>query len=318
MDQGQIAGTVKDSSESVIPGARVTVRSLATGAVRSTDTGVNGNYVFTNLQIGFYEVAVEATGFKKYVQTNVKVDTATRTTTDVVLEIGAVSETVNVSATAAQVQRETAQIGRVIEARQISDLALNGRNPVNLALMKAGVVGGNFNAFTPDSSGMNLSINGGQTTGNNITIDGVNAVRTRSGTAVLGVLNVDAIQEVQILTASYPAEYGRVSDGQIRFVSRGGSRDSTAPSIISSATPRWMPAAGPAIRVPTVPNPAGPHRFGSISLAKRERPCDDPRKVQHRPFEAVLLCRTGVGGLQARDDEHGHCAERRHATRRLQ
>jgi hypothetical protein len=155
----------------------------------------------------------------------VKVDTATRTTTDIVLEIGAGSETVNVPATAAQVQRETAQIGLVIEARQISDLALNGRNPVNLALMKAGVMGGNFNAFTPDSFGMNLSINGGQTTGNNITIDGVNAVRTRSGTAVLGVLNVDAIQEVQILTASYPAEYGRVSDGQIRFVSRGGSRD---------------------------------------------------------------------------------------------
>lgn len=224
-DQGQIAGTVKDATEAIVPGAKVTATSIQTGVARTAETGANGNYILTNLPVGFYEVSVEGTGFKRFVRTNVKVDAASRTTLDATLELGAVTETVNVTATAAQIQRETAQIGRVIESRQITDLALNGRNPINLALMKAGVSGGNFNAFNPDSLGMSLSVNGGQTTGNAIIIDGVNAVRTRSGTAPLGVLNVDTVQEVQILTATYPAEYGRVSDGQIRFVSKGGTRE---------------------------------------------------------------------------------------------
>ena len=144
MDQGQIAGTVKDSTGAVAPGVKVTATSAQTGVSQSTQTGPNGGYVLTNLPVGFYDVAMEATGFKKFVQTGVKVDAASRTTTNVSLELGALSETVNVTATAEQVLRETAQIGRVIESRQITDLALNGRNPVNLALMKAGVTGRQF------------------------------------------------------------------------------------------------------------------------------------------------------------------------------
>src|SRR6185503_9716632 len=102
VDQGQIAGTVSDKSESLVPGAKVTVTSADTGAARTTETGPNGNFVFTNLPVGFYQVSVEATGFKRYVSSHVKVDTATRTTADVMLDVGAVSETVNVSATVAQ------------------------------------------------------------------------------------------------------------------------------------------------------------------------------------------------------------------------
>ncbi len=225
-DQGQIAGLVRDSSEAVVSGAAVTVQSLQNRSKQSVTTSAEGGFVFASLPVGLYEVAVEAPGFKRYVETKIKVDAASRTSINITLQVGAISETVSVTASTVQIQAETAQIGRVVEAKQITDLALNGRNPINLALMKAGVVGGNFNNFNPDDLGTGgFSVNGGRTTGNNITLDGVNAVRTRSGTAALGVFNVDTIQEVQILTATYPAEFGRVADGQIRFITKGGGAD---------------------------------------------------------------------------------------------
>ena len=228
-DQGQIAGTVKDSSEAIVVQAEVTAANLQNGQRSLVSTGGNGSYVFTNLPVGYYEVTIQAAGFKKYVQANVKVDTATRTTIDATLEVGLATDTVTVEAAVTMLERETAQIGRVVESKQITDLALNGRNPIKLAILKAGVVGGNnFNDFGPTQLHEQFSINGGRRAGNNVTIDGVNAMRTRgdwNGTAELGMLNADALQEVQILSSTYPAEYGHGMDGQIRFVSKSGTRD---------------------------------------------------------------------------------------------
>lgn len=142
LDHGQIAGTITDVSQAIVPGAKVTATSLQTGVSYTAEAGPNGSYILANLPVATYEVAVESTGFKKFVRTNVKVDAASRTLVNVSLELGAVTETIHVTATAEQVLRDTAQVGRVIESRQISDLALNGRNPINLALMKAGLLGG--------------------------------------------------------------------------------------------------------------------------------------------------------------------------------
>ncbi len=229
LDQGQIAGTVTDPSREVVSAAQVTIVSAQTGRRISTKTAITGAYVIPNLPIGLYAVEIEAPGFRKFVRENVKVDTATRTSVDAELTLGATSDTITVSDEAPPVQDSSAQLGRVIESKQISDLALNGRNPINLALIKAGVVGSNFNAFNPTGLGASLSINGGQQDGNNVTIDGVSAVRTRGdgqgGPALLGIFNADSLQEVQILTSSYPAEYGRAADGQIRFVTKSGSKD---------------------------------------------------------------------------------------------
>lgn len=224
IDQGQIAGSVKDSSGASVGGASVVIRGEGTGAGRTATTSEEGLFQVTNLPVGFYGLSVTKDGFKSYTQTHVKVDAAARATIDVTLEVGALTDSVTVEASTVQIQRDTAMIGRTIESKQINDLALNGRNPLNLALMKAGVVGGNFNQFNPDSLGANsFNINGTQSTSNAITIDGVNAVRTRSGTATLGVFNADSIQEVQILAANYPAEYGRSDGGQVRFVTKSGT-----------------------------------------------------------------------------------------------
>lgn len=227
LDQGQIAGTIQDSSLAAVTKASITAVSVQ-GVSRTAESGENGAFVLTNMPVGIYEVSIQAPGFKKYVKTNVKVDVAARTTLDVSLEVGAVTESITVAGSAVQIQQETAQIGRIVESRQITDIALNGRNPINLTLLKAGVVGGNFNNFNPNNMHEVFSINGGRRSGNNVTIDGVNASRTRgdfTGSAQIGLLNVDTVAEVQILTSTYPAEYGRAMDGQIRFVTKGGGRD---------------------------------------------------------------------------------------------
>ncbi|MFN7919676.1 MAG: carboxypeptidase-like regulatory domain-containing protein [Bryobacteraceae bacterium] len=228
LDQGQIAGVITDPARAAVTGAKVTVESAQTGRRLAAASGETGTYVVPNLPVGFYSVEIEANGFRKFVRGNVKVDAATRTTVDAELAIGSASETVTVTAETVALQDAGAQLGRVVEAKQISDLALNGRNPLNLALIKAGVVGSNFNAFNPTDLGSSLSINGGQLYGNNVTVDGVNVVRTRgdglSGPALIGIFNADALQEVQVLTSSYPAEYGRAMDGQIRFVTKSGTQ----------------------------------------------------------------------------------------------
>ena len=145
---------------------------------------------------------------------------------DAELTVGALTDTVEVKASAAQVNTESAQVGRVVESKQIQDLTLNGRNPVYLALLKPGVRGGNINTFDPDSvSNGGFSINGGRSDEYFVYVDGAVATRTRSSGSMLGSLNVDAVQEVQILTANYSAEFGRSSGGQIRFVTKSGTRD---------------------------------------------------------------------------------------------
>jgi len=226
-DQGQIAGTVKDRTGGILIGAAVTTTNVETKLTLTASTGGNGAYLITPVPVGFYDVSIEMRGFRRFVQTRVKVDAATRATVDVSLELGEIADSVTVSASATTIQAETGQIGRVVESRQVVDLTLAGRNPVVLALLKPGVVGGGFSSFNPTSlGGAGISIGGGQQAGNNITFDGVPAVRTRIETsgAMIGQLNPDIIQEVQILTATYRAEYGRAMDGQLRFVTKSGTQ----------------------------------------------------------------------------------------------
>ena len=227
-DQGQISGTIRDTSQSVVPNASIEVKSAGTGQPASATTDQNGAFLVVNLRVGYYDVTVQAAGFKLYTRTRVKVDAAARTTVDVALEVGALTETVSVTANATSTTMETAQIGRTIESKQINELALNGRNPFSMAVLKAGVIGDQFNGFNPGWVEQSVSINGGRKNGNEVTVDGVNMLRARGDATRatnIGVLNVDSIQEVQILTSTYPAEFGRAMDGQIRFVTKSGTRD---------------------------------------------------------------------------------------------
>ena len=182
-----------------------------------------GYYTFPNLQPGRYDVSAELQGFKKSVQSNVQLDAAGSLVLDLTLETGNMTEAVTVTAETTPLQSDVA-VRKTVEAKDIEQMALNGRNPIGVAGLKAGVIGGSFNNYGFNNLGNGgYNINGSRDDENNITIDGATAIRTRSSGNIIGIQNVDAVQEVQVLTANYMPEFGRASGGQIRMVTKSGS-----------------------------------------------------------------------------------------------
>jgi hypothetical protein len=222
-DRGSISGTIKDEQGGVIPGAAVTATNIQTQQATTTTTNGTGFYTFPNLLPGRYDILAELQGFKKLTRQNVPVDANGSITLDFALQTGTIAEEVTVTGISPPLQTDVA-IRKTIEAKDIEQLAFSGRNPIGVVGLKAGVMGGNFNSrgFSDLGNG-GFNINGSRADENNITIDGATAIRTRSSGAIVGIQNVDAIQEVQVLTANYMPEYGRASGGQIRFVTKSGS-----------------------------------------------------------------------------------------------
>ena len=223
-DNAQISGFVRDNSGASIPGASVTVKNEATALERVTKTNESGYYVVSSIPPGYYTVTVGATGFKRFVKSQNRLDASIPITVDAVLQVGDVAETVEVVASVANVQVESATVGRTIEARQIEDMMLNGRNPLFLALLKPGVRGGSLSDLQLGRTSGGLSINGARSSDMLITFDGAVGIRTRANGTSIGAADVETLQEIQILTANYNAEYGRSGGGQIRMVTKSGQR----------------------------------------------------------------------------------------------
>lgn len=224
-DNTQISGFVRDAAGAVTPGAKVTVKNEARQFERTAVTNEEGYYVVSNVPPGLYSVTAESAGFKRSTVEDKKVDPGIPATVDIALQTGEVNETVSVVASTSSVQSETATLGKLIEAKQIQYIQLNGRNPLFLALLKPGVSGGALGGFNFGLTTGGLNINGSRTQDNLITFDGAVAVRTRSNGTSIGAADVDSTQEVQILTANYNAEYGRSAGGQVRIVTKSGTRD---------------------------------------------------------------------------------------------
>ena len=267
-DRGQVSGFVRDEQGGVVPGATVKVTHQQTRLEHTYTTDNSGYYIAPALLPGVYEVAVELSGFKKFVKTSVKVDANSKVAVDATLSPGGMQEAVTVVGEATPLQANTGQVSRTIEAKQITELMLNGRNPINLAMLKPGVRAGAFNTFQPDSlTDGGFSINGSRGDENLVTIDGGIATRTRSAGSMIGTVNVDTVQEMQVLTASYLPEYGRTSGGQIRFVTKGGGRDFRAdvfefyrnPSLDANS---WSRNASPLAEQNSKPADYTFHQFG--------------------------------------------------------
>ncbi|MBC7928902.1 MAG: TonB-dependent receptor [Bryobacteraceae bacterium] len=224
-DTAAISGFVRDPSGGTIPNASVSIKNEATGTERKATTNDAGYYIVSSLPPAFYTVSVEATGFKRYEKTNNKLDPNIATTVDANMTVGQATEVVNVVSEAAAIQSETATVGKLITTNEIKNIPLNGRNPLLLALLKPGVSGGALAGFSFGLTTGGLNINGSRTQDNLIAFDGAVAVRTRSNGTSIGVADVDAVQEIQVLTANYNAEYGRSSGGQVRIVTKSGGRD---------------------------------------------------------------------------------------------
>ena len=218
---GEIRGVVVDPSGAVVTQAKVTLKNVETGASREQRVTDEGRFVFGLLNIGTYEVRAEAPGFRA-ILTQALVRTAEITSVQLNLEVGAVTETVNVSGVASQLDTENAQLQTAVVGGRIQELPV-GRNPNLLALTAPGVapVSGN-NPFLGSGS---FNANGGRGRGNNITVDGITATDVSvTGTGgVLGPLNFSAIKEVKVITNNFTAEYGRNSTSQVLYITKNGT-----------------------------------------------------------------------------------------------
>jgi len=225
-DASSLSGTVKDPSGAVVPNARVTAHNEATGQDSSISTNGSGSYTIPNLPSGIYTVRVEAQGFTSAVQQGTHLDPNIGARYDVALKTGEASTTVTVQANANALQTESSSVGQLVTSEQVHSVQLNGRNPIYLAQLEPGVARNapisSFN-FAPDFTGP--VVNGARPNESLITLDGAPMVRTRNNGTQVGVADVDTISQEQILTTSYPAEFGETSGGLIQMIPRSSTEE---------------------------------------------------------------------------------------------
>src|SRR5262245_49082836 len=233
-DTGTIVGTVTDSSGGVIPGVSITIRNVETNIPFSTVTDATGNYAAPLLRVGTYEVAAELTGFKKQTRTAIRLNVQDRIKVDFTLEVGSVSETIEVTGEAIKTQSETSSLGHVVDSKTITELPLNGRNFARLAAIVPGVIPAGADDRTGTSGnlslvvGGNFSANGVRSNGqNNYLLDGidnnVNVIDFLNGSAFVVGPSVDAIQEFKIQTNAFSAEFGRGAGGVVNATIKSGT-----------------------------------------------------------------------------------------------
>src|SRR5215212_849360 len=222
---GTISGTVQDQSGAVVAGANVRAQNPATNFSRETTSATNGFYRFDQLPVGTYTLSVEAAGFKKSVTQQVALSVNDALTLDLKLEVGQVSEVVTVSEAPSAVNTETSVLGRTVDNRTLNDLPIlsgaNGRNPLALAPLQAGVV--------PAGGGVTVgpfAVNGQRAQSNNFLLDGgdSNDLAINVPDAVQG-FSPDALQEFRILTNTYSADYGRNSGAIVALISKSGTNE---------------------------------------------------------------------------------------------
>jgi hypothetical protein len=220
-----IVGSVVDPADAVVSGAPVTLNSLDTGAVRTATTDTLGTYRFTEIPPGTYNVTVKATGFKSETQTGIVVTAQeTHNAGKMVLALGALSESVSVTAEAAQVQLSSAEKSQTVDSTDLEDLTLKGRDLFGYIRLVPGVIDTANRDVTSHSAISGMNINGGFTA-LNFTVDGITDMDTGSNTSVQYEPNLDAVQELKVLTSNYQAEFGHNSGGTITVVTKNGTQE---------------------------------------------------------------------------------------------
>jgi len=234
-----ISGTVKDPSDATIAGATVTATNVETGVKTTQTTNGQGFYSFQSLPVGKYSVDVQKAGFKGYTQTGLVLDVNAALVVDVKLQVGEVSEKVQVTAETLHVETANTQMGEVIENKEMTSVPLVSRSYTDLLALQPGVVsqasgltGAYAGAFqsagfpVPLVSGNldsgALSVNGQRESANGFILNGV-SVQEMGYSGAGAIPNLDSIEEYRILTNNYDAEYGNYSGGQINVVTKSGT-----------------------------------------------------------------------------------------------
>lgn len=261
-ETADIVGTVTDTSGAVIPGAAVTLTNIGTNIQQTTVTNSTGDFVFNLLQVGAYSVKVEAKGFKSFVAPNISLSAGDRARADAKMEVGDVSQTVEVSGTVAPaLQTDTSTIGSLVPSQSVEDLPLDSRNIVRLVQLTAGATEGSPGSIAegarPDDRRLTsaISMNGQGDSENTNLVDGFD-----NNERIIGFLgarpSIDAIQEVQVTSNKYDASVGRTGGAVIDVVTKAGTNEFHGSAFeflrnkVLNANPNW------AFTGTSAPNPA--------------------------------------------------------------
>lgn len=224
---GSITGHVSDPSGASIPGAKVTLTAIGTNAVRTATTGTTGDYSFPTVPPGDYTLKVVATGFNAAQSNVVRLLVQQSLRQDFVMQIGQISQSIEVSAQATMLQSENSTIGTVVETRQIEQLPLNGRQYLNLVALAP-----NTNTLSPaagqagsreggDRAAQSISVGGQRIAFDYYTLDGIDNTDPDFNSYVV-MPSIDAIQEFKVQTGVYPAQYGH-EPAQINVLTKSGT-----------------------------------------------------------------------------------------------
>jgi len=221
---GSIAGTVVDKQQAAVANASVTLIDQDKSTAFNTKTDAEGRFVFPQVAPGKYNLTVENPGFKKAERLNLTVLANDKISAGMItLEIGAVTESVEVSAQTLQLKTESGERSAALTTKELENVAVNSRSYLQLAGLLPGVVS-TANLTTGGHGGLaNISANGARFDQNNLTLDGIGNVDTGNNGDQLATVSLDSVQEFKMLTSNYQAEYGRSSGAQISVVTKSGS-----------------------------------------------------------------------------------------------
>ena len=219
---GLIVGTVQDSTQAAIPGAQVEAVNDLTGLEWETGSDEAGRFNFARMPVGNYHVEVTHEGFSQFLSESFRLDADQSRQVTVVLEVGQVTESITVTGAVTEVETVGGTLKEIVDERRITELPLNGRNPVQLILIVPGVVLG------PGSSSLNqnvgLAVNGARAVSNNYMLDGGDNNDPQQNVAAI-MPNPDALEEFSVLTNNFSAEYGRNMGAIINAVTKSGTNE---------------------------------------------------------------------------------------------
>jgi hypothetical protein len=221
----QISGSVKDQTGAVLPGVEVTATQKATGAKRTAVTDETGSYILQNLPIGPYTLEAALPGFKTYVQSGIVLQVGTTPTVNAVLEVGQVSDQVEVRADASLVEARSSGVGNVIDNQRVLELPLNGRNPTELIFLAGAAVpttDGSLNSGVRNYATVVIQVGGGMNGGLNYMLDG-GTHGDPENNLNLPLPFPDALQEFKVEMNGLPAQYGHHAAGTINAVTKSGT-----------------------------------------------------------------------------------------------
>jgi hypothetical protein len=218
---GSIEGRISDASGAVLPGVEITVTSDTTGLVRTILTNETGRYNFPVLPPGGYTVQTSFPGFRTEIRSGVNVQTDSNARIDFELQVGQITESIEVTADAPLIETDTSSLGQVIDTQRVTELPLNGRDFLQLAVLVPGV--------QPVVEGSNLEgqqgsmhANGAREEFNNFLLDGVDNNDVANAQLII-VPGIDSVQEFKVQTSSFSAEFGRAAGGVINVTTKGGT-----------------------------------------------------------------------------------------------